>query len=97
MEHASFEVVAPKQARWGAFTESEYQIISEALRRAYLTFVAIGMLNSRNADIALPALTLAVMHGAREGERDVGELAAYALREFDAFSFRVRPGYFRAV
>lgn len=55
MGHAAFEVVAPTQARWGVFTESEYRIIGEALRRAYLTFVAIGMSNSRNSDIAMPA------------------------------------------
>lgn len=95
MEYPAFEGTAPTPARWGLFTESDYRIIGEALRRAHLTFMAMGMQSAKNAELAVPALTLAIMQKAKDGERDAGVLAGYAVREFDTFVARVTPRYFQ--
>jgi hypothetical protein len=73
-----------------AYTSEDCQTFSVALNHAWEMFLKSQGLTPDNYDTAKAALTYAILHSAREGERNPRKLAIAAVARIEQFHPRIQ-------
>ena len=73
-----------------AYDASDCHILSQALDKAWETYLKRGRLTATNIDVAKGALSYALLEAAEAGERNIRRLAIAAVRRVAKYEGKLR-------